>query len=304
MAIVDSDLARPPQSAEGGDTGSAGSIWRLILRVFVKNRLAVIGVGIVVFMVAFSFLGPHLYHTNQVNTNILATDKPPGQGHPLGTDQVGYDVLGRLMVGGQSSLEIGLAAALLSSVLGTAWGAVAGYVGGWIDALMMRAVDSLLAIPYLLLVLLLAAVFGSSIPVLILVIALVSWLFTARLVRGDTLSIRQRDYVIAARGAGVRGERIVIRHIVPNVIGTIVVATTFSVADSILLLAALSYLGLGPPPPAANWGGMLSDGLNYVLVGDWWLIYPAGVAIVLTVIAFNFIGDALRDALDVRLQQR
>ena len=304
MAFANSDVVLPPQTAEGGDAGGTGSIWRLILRVFVKNRLAVVGVGIVVFMVLFSFVGPHLYHSNQVDTNILHQDQPPGAGHPLGTDDVGYDVLGRLMVAGQSSLEIGLAAALLSSVVGTAWGAIAGYVGGWVDALMMRIVDTLLAIPFLLMVLLLAAVFGSSIPVLIVVIALVSWLFTARLVRGDTLSIRQRDYVIAARGVGARGERIVVRHIVPNVIGTIVVAATFSVADSILLLAALSYLGLGPPPPAANWGGMLSDGLNYVLVGDWWLIYPAGVAIVLTVIAFNFIGDALRDALEVRLQQR
>jgi peptide/nickel transport system permease protein len=208
------------------------------------------------------------------------------------------------MLGGQSSLEVGLAAALLASLVGTAWGAVAGYAGGWIDAIMMRAVDSLLAIPYLLFVLLLASIFTPSIPMLILVIAMVSWLFTARLVRGDTLSLRVRDYVVAAKSVGTRRWRIIVRHIVPNVMGTVVVATTFSVADSILLLAALSYLGLGPPPPAANWGGMLTDGLSYVYDGDWWLIYPAGIAIVLTVVAFNFIGDALRDSLEVRLQRR
>jgi peptide/nickel transport system permease protein len=264
----------------------------------------VIGLLIIVFMTLFSFIGPFLYHTNQVRTNLGQVTLRPSSAHLLGTDNVGYDVLGRLMLGGQSSLEVGLAAALLASLVGTAWGAIAGYAGGWIDAIMMRVVDSLLAIPYLLLVLLLASVFTPSIPVLIFVIAMVSWLFTARLVRGDTLSLRVRDYIIAAKSVGTRRWRIVIRHIVPNVMGTVVVATTFSVADSILLLAALSYLGLGPPPPAANWGGMLTDGLSYVYDGYWWLIYPAGIAIVLIVVAFNFIGDALRDALEVRLQRR
>jgi peptide/nickel transport system permease protein len=289
---------------EGGEGSATGSVWRLILDVFIKNRLAVVGLLIILLMVLFSFVGPLIYHTNQVFTNISQITQPPSSAHPLGTDNLGYDVLGRLMLGGQSSLEVGLAAALLAGLVGTAWGAVAGYAGGWIDAIMMRVVDSLLAIPYLLFILLLASIFTPSIPMLIFVIAMVSWLFTARLVRGDTLSLRVRDYVVAARAVGTRNWRIVFRHIVPNVMGTVVVATTFSVADSILLLAALSYLGLGPPPPAANWGGMLTNGLSYVYDGYWWLIYPAGIAIVLTVVAFNFIGDALRDSLEVRLQRR
>jgi peptide/nickel transport system permease protein len=295
------DLATTP---EGGEGRATGSVWRLIFDVFVKNRLAVVGLAIIVFMVLFSFVGPLFYHTDQVHTNLSQVNLPPSSAHLLGTDDLGYDVLGRLMLGGQSSLEVGLAAALLASLVGTAWGAVSGFVGGWGDAVMMRVVDSLLAIPYLIFVLLLASIFTPSIPVLIIVIATVSWLFTARLVRGDTLSLRVRDYVVAARAVGTRGWRIVTRHIIPNVMGTVVVATTFSVADSILLLAALSYLGLGPPPPAANWGGMLTNGLNYVYQGYWWLIYPAGIAIVLTVVAFNFIGDALRDSLEVRLQER
>lgn len=295
------DLALAP---EGGQGRATGSVWRLVYGVFIKNRLAVLGLLIIVLITLFSFVGPVLYHTNQVRTNLTQVTQRPSSAHLLGTDNLGYDVLGRLMLGGQSSLEVGLAAALLASVVGTAWGAVAGYAGGWVDAVMMRIVDSLLAIPYLLFVLLLASIFTPSIPVLIFVIAMVSWLFTARLVRGDTLSLRVRDYIIAARSVGTRRWRIVLRHIVPNVMGTVVVATTFSVADSILLLAALSYLGLGPPPPAANWGGMLTNGLSYVYAGDWWLIYPAGLAIVLTVVAFNFIGDALRDSLEVRLQQR
>jgi peptide/nickel transport system permease protein len=302
--IRESDAALPaPGTPPPGDVGT-GSVWRLIWRVFGQNRLAVAGLAIIVAMIGFCFIGPLIYHTNQVQINVQQVNQPPSLNHPLGTDNVGYDVLGRLMLGGQSSLEVGFAAAVLASVWGTAWGAVAGYAGGWLDAVMMRVVDSILAIPYLLIVLILATIFTPTIPVLIFVIAMVSWLVTARLVRGETLSLRVRDYVLAARAAGVRGRWIIARHIVPNVVGTIVVAATFSVADAILLLAALSYLGLGPPPPAANWGGMLSDGLNYVYDGYWWLVYPAGLAIVLTVVAFNFIGDALRDALEVRLQQR
>ena len=296
----------PPETLlpDDGESAGTGGVGRLIVGVFVQNRLAVVGLGIIVFMVLFSFVGPHLYVTNQIQTNLNQVTEPPSRAHPLGTDQLGYDVLGRLMVGGQSSLEVGLAAALLASIVGTAWGALSGYVGGWVDAVMMRVVDSFLAIPPLLLLLLLASVVIPTVPVLIIIIALISWLATARLVRGDSLSVRTRDYVQAATAGGARNGRIVFRHVIPNVIGTIVVLTTFSVADAILLLAALSYLGLGPPPPAANWGSMLTNGLNYVYVGDWWLIYPAGICIVLTVVAFNFIGDALRDALDVRLQRR
>lgn len=305
MALVRNYEEGPAELSAGepGQSG-AGSVFRLVWNVFRQNRLAVIGLGMILFMVLFCFVGPLVYHTNQVQINMSAVTQPPSARHPLGTDNVGYDVLGRLMLGGQSSLEVGFAAAILASLWGTAWGAVAGYAGGWLDAVMMRVVDSILAVPYLLIVLILATIFVPTIPVLIVVIALVSWLATARLVRGETLSLRVRDYVLAARGAGVRNPWIILRHIVPNVIGTIVVAATFSVADAILLLAALSYLGLGPPPPAANWGGMLSDGLTYIYDGYWWLIYPAGLAIVLTVMAFNFVGDSLRDALEVRLQQR
>ena len=283
---------------------ATGSIARPIFRVFLQNRLAVIGLGIIVFMILFCFVGPMIYHTDQVHTNLTQLNQAPSAKHPLGTDEVGYDVLGRLMLGGQSSIEVGITAALLSSIWGTAWGAVSGFMGGWVDAIMMRVVDSILAIPYLLLVIVLASIFGSSIPVLIIVIALVSWLATARLVRGESLSIRVRDYVQAARAFGAHKWHIIVRHVVRNTIGTIVVQTTFSVADAILLLAVVSYLGLGPPPPATNWGEMLSDGLSYVYDGYWWLIYPAGLAIVITVMGFNFVGDAVRDALDSRLRER
>jgi len=275
-----------------------------VARVFLQNKLAAVAVVMLVLIVLFCYVGPIFYHTNQVTTNIGEANLRPSAAHPLGTNEVGYDTLGRLMLGGQSSLEIGFAAALLASLLGTVWGATAGFFGGIIDSVMMRVVDSLLSIPALILVLLLASVFTPTIPVLILVVAMVSWLGTARLVRGETLTIRVREYVQAARVSGVRNGTIIARHVVRNVVGTIVVQTTFEVANAILLLAALGYLGLGPPPPAANWGAMLSDGLNYVYAGYWWLIYPAGVAIILTVVCFNYLGDALRDAFEVRLQDR
>jgi peptide/nickel transport system permease protein len=300
-----SGIAPGPEPApEGGTVAAGGSPWRAILSVFLQNRLAIVGVAIVILMVLFSFVGPLVYHTDQVHTNLGDINMPPGGAHPLGTDDVGYDVLGRLMLSGQSSLMVGLAAAVLATVVGTLWGAVAGYAGGAVDAVMMRIVDSVLAIPPLILILLLASVFRQNIWTLILIVAIVSWLAPARLVRGEAISLRTREYVQAATAMGGRRGWIVLRHITPNAIGTIVVQATFEVANAILLLAALSYLGLGPAPPATNWGSMLSNGLNYMYEGKWWLIYPAGLAIVLTVVAFNFIGDAMRAALEVRLRER
>jgi peptide/nickel transport system permease protein len=286
-----------------GQIGATGG-FRAFLRVFGHSRAGIAGLGIAVAATVFSFIGPVFYKTDQVHVDLNAVSEPPSLHHLLGTNAVGNDVLGQMMLGGQTSIEIGLAAALLASVLGTVWGAVAGYVGGWLDAAMMRVVDSAMAIPHLLMILLLTSIFGTSTPVLLLVIALVSWLATARIVRGDALSLRSREFVQAARAAGARPGRIVGRHIIPNVIGVIVVQTTFEVANAILLLAGLSFLGLGPQPPAANWGGMLSNGLNFIFDGDWWLIYPAGLAIVLTVTAFNMMGDGLREALEIRLQRR
>jgi peptide/nickel transport system permease protein len=297
-------LAAGPAQIEGGEARVTGSAWKLAAHVFIENRLAVFGLGVVIFMFLFCFVGPFIYHTDQINTDISNLTLAPSTTHPLGTDNVGYDVLGRLMAGGQTSLEIGLAAALLATTFGVLWGAVAGFLGGWIDQLMMRIVDSLLAIPTLFLLLVLAAMFVPSLPMLIFIVALVAWLVPARLIRGETLSLRSREYVEAVRVMGGSNARIVLKHIIPNTIGTIMVNATFQIADAILTIAALSFLGLGVPPPATNWGGMLSDGVSYTYAGYWWLIYPAGLAIVVTVVAFNLIGDALRDAFEVRLQKR
>ncbi|WP_329059570.1 ABC transporter permease [Amycolatopsis sp. NBC_01480] len=287
------DLKDPPRSAA-----------RMTLRAFRENRLAVAGLVLIVLFLLFCFVGPLIYHTEQVATNLSGANQPPGAGHPLGTDDVGYDELGRLMEGGRSSLEIGVAAAVIATVFGTLWGAIAGYVGGFVDAVMMRVVDTFLAIPTLFLLLILAAIFTPTVSLLILVVSFGAWLSPARLVRGETLSLRTREYVQAVRMMGGGRRRVVLRHIMPNAIGTIVVNATFQVADAILLVASLSYLGLGIAPPHADWGNMLSNGTEFVQNGYWWMILPPGIAIMLVVVAFNLLGDALRDALEVRLRRR
>jgi peptide/nickel transport system permease protein len=286
--------------AEGGEVGVGVGRREFLHDMFWGGRLSRTGTVFIVFIVLFCFAGPLIYRTDQVHANQLLIVKAPSGKHLLGTDGNGFDEIGQLMAGGQTSLEIGLAAAFLASILGTVYGAAAGYLGGVWDAVMMRLVDTMLAIPGLLLLLLLVVIWSNGTLPLIVILALFAWLGPARLVRGETLTLRTREYVQAARLMGARNMRIVVRHIVPNAIGTIVVNTTFQVADAILALAALGFLGLGPPPPAVNWGGILSNGSDYLYDGAWWLIYPAGVAIVITVIAFNFVGEGIEEALGAR----
>jgi peptide/nickel transport system permease protein len=289
---------------EGGEAIRQDAGWRMILRAFAENKLALAGLVLVVLVVLFCFVGPLFWHTDQVDTNLLLTNHPPSAHHPLGTDDLGYDVLGRLMAGGQSSLEVGFAVAVVATFIGVVYGVISGFFGGFADAVLMRFVDIILAIPVVYLFIDLASEFKPTLLLLILVLSLLSWLGPARLVRGETLSLRVREYVEAVRTMGGRSGRIIFRHLVPNTMGTIAVNATFQVADAILTLAVLSYFGFSLPPPTATWGGMLENGVNFLYDGYWWEIYPAGIMIVLTVVAFNFIGDGLRDSLDVRLQRR
>jgi peptide/nickel transport system permease protein len=274
------------------------------LRSLGRNRALLTSLGLVAAILAFSFLGPLFYHTNQVTVELSQATEPPGPGHPLGTDASGYDVLGRLMLGGQSSLELGLAVSVATTFVGTVYGAIAGYVGGFVDAVMMRVVDTFLAIPSLVFLLVLVNLFTPNVWVIIALLTMLSWLATARLVRGEVLTLRTREYVQAVRVMGGTKGRIVFRHLVPNAVGVIVVNATFTIADAILTYAALSFLGLGLPPPHADWGTMLSDGLNYLFDGYWWIVYPPAIMLIITVVAFNLIGDAVRDTLDVRLRRR
>jgi peptide/nickel transport system permease protein len=305
LATVTATLAGEAAVAAGiMPAGKPRGAFRRGLEVFVENKLALTGVGILVFMLLFCFGGPLFYHANTTAVNFAYQTLAPGKGHPLGTDSNGQDVLGRLMTSGRISLEVGIAAAVLATFIGVLWGAVAGYVGGVVDGLMMRIVDALLSIPILFLLLVLVAMITPTEPVLIIVIALTSWLTTARLVRGEALSLRVRDYVQAMKMMGGGGTRAVLRHIAPNAVGTIMVNLTFQVADAIGLVVALSYLGLGIRPPQEDWGAMLSNGVTYVNDGYWWLIVPAGVCVVLVITAVIFIGEGLRDAVEVRLQKR
>ena len=204
------------------------------------------------------------------------------------------------MLGGQISLIVGVCAAVIATTIGALYGSVAGYTGGVVDSVMMRIVDAVIAIPTLFLILFLAALVAPSVGVLILAIAVTSWLVPARLVRGEALSLRSLDFVAMVKVMGGGPGRAVTRHVLPNTVSTLVVNATFQVADAILMIATLSFLGLGPRPPAASWGGVLSNGLQYEYSGYWWLIYPAGIAIILTVVAINLVGDGLRDALSPR----
>jgi oligopeptide transport system permease protein len=269
-----------------------------------ENKLAVAGLGIVVLLVLFSFVGPLVYHTNQISTNLILENQPPSATHPLGTTPQGRDELGALMVGGQSTLEVGFAVAILATAFGMAWGAVSGYVGGIIDAFMMRIVDAVMAIPFLFFVVILASITTPSLPIIILAITSVYWLSTARLVRGEVLTLRTRDYVLASRAIGGRHGHVIIRHLMPNVIGVVVVNGTLKMADAILTFAAIAFLGLSVPPPATSWGDQLTTGINNLFDGYWWQLWPPAAAIVLIVLAVNVVGDGLHDLVEQRLQAR
>jgi peptide/nickel transport system permease protein len=281
------------------------SLLRRGWEVFAENKLALASLALVIFIVLFCFVGPLFYSTDQAHTNLAAYLCGPSGKHLLGCNELGYDQLGRLMVGGQTSLEVGIAAAIVSVIVGTLYGAISGFIGGAVDAFMMRVVDAGLSIPYIMVIIILSVIFQPTPVIMIFLIASFYWLGVSRLVRGETLSLRTREYVQAVKVIGGRGLRAVVRHVVPNAIGTIIVQATFAVADSILILSGLGFLGLGVQPPATDWGSMLSKGLTFIEGGSyWWLIYPPGIAIILTCIAFNFIGDALRDAFETRLQRR
>ena len=288
-------LQSAPESAASASPGGS-----LAWRRFRRNRLAVAGLVVVVFFVLFCFAGPLVYRTDQTRTDLHAINLAPSAAHLLGTDAVGHDQLGRLMYGGTVSLMVGIAAGLLAIIIGMAWGSTAGYLGGWADTVMMRVVDAGIAIPALFILLVISAISTPHVPGLIVILGFVSWLVPSRLIRAETLTLKNRDYILTLRAFGGGHVRAIGRHILPNSVSTIVVSATFQIADAILLVAYVSYLGLGVQPPQTDWGGMLSQGLDAAYSGHWWLIVPPGVAIILVVCAFNAIGDGLRDAFAVR----
>ncbi len=270
-------------------------------RIFWHHPLAWMGLVGIAVLLGFAFIGPLVYRASPYAMHLTMILKPPSTHFPLGTNNLGRNMLARLMLGGQTSLEVGVAAALSSMVIGIAYGVVAGFVGGWVDALMMRVVDLLRSIPGLFLLIFLDSFVTPTPGLLILLIALTSWHGVSRLVRAEVLSLKERLFVEAARAVGARMGHIAIKHLLPNIYGTVIVATTFMVADAVLVIASLSFVGMGLPPPVPNWGAMLSDAMTYVPQHAWWLVYPPGLAVLWTILSISFLGDAFRAALDTRL---
>lgn len=281
--------------------GAAGSQWRLAWKGFQRHRPAMLGLFLMGALCLAALLTPYLApYDPDAQGDIVATRfQPPSAAHPMGTDRFGRDVFSRVLYGARISLSIGLAAVAIAITLGTLLGALAGYLRGWFDTLSMRFVDLMLSIPRLVLLIAVAALFEPSILLVTLVLGLTGWMGTSRIVRGEVLSVREREFVQAARALGFREGRILFRHVLPNVLGPVIVAATLGIGNTILAEAALSFLSLGVQPPTASWGNMVAAGRD-VMLDAWWITTFPGLAIVLTVMSFNLVGDGLRDALDPR----
>lgn len=317
-AVAEADL----RAAEDGDVVKGSSLWRDAWRRLLKNKLAVLGMVVVAIITVASLFGPIVI---KMATGITP-DYIPGEAallksfppftapdgsfswkHPMGTDSQGRDLLARVLQGGQISLMVGIIATLVSFLIGVSYGAVAGYLGGRIDNLMMRLVDVLYSLPYIILVIVLLAMFrgqGARGQLILLFIALgsVSWLTMARIVRGQVLSLKNQEFVLAARATGVSTPRIIFRHIVPNTLGPVIVYATLTIPTVMLSEAFLSFLGFGVQAPLASWGSLATDGIANIAIFPWQLIFP-GVTMALTLFSLNFLGDGLRDALDPQMRK-
>ncbi|MFY9782733.1 MAG: ABC transporter permease [Acidimicrobiales bacterium] len=282
-------------------------MWKQRARIFVHNKLAVTSVLFLIAVVLFCYLGPILYHTNQTDQATalnVAFNSPPSLKHLLGTDSSGYDELGRIMFGGEYSLSLGMLAGLVTIVIGTIYGMVSGFLGGIVDTLMMRLLDAFLSIPLLFLLITLISVFQRSTVFLILIIGFTGWFANGRIIRGDALLIKKLEYSQAATAMGGSKWHIIWRHVFPNSMSNIVTVATFSVADAILFLSTLGFLGLGIQAPQTDWGTMMQAGSVQQSNGFWWEIYPTALLFVLVIVAITYVGEALRDAFEVRLLER
>ena len=267
-----------------------------------RDAAAVAGLLIVVAAVAVATFAPALAPGDPIKNSLLDRLNPPSNEHVLGTDTLGRDVASRMLYGARVSLIVGLSAVVLAGAVGVALGLISGWYRGWIDDLVMRLGDVQLAFPVLVLAVAVLAVLGGSLLNLIIVLGLTSWITYARIVRGEVLTLRERDFVAAARALGAGDSWILRRHLLPNVLPPITVVATFSVARTIIAEASLSFLGLGIPAPEPSWGAMLDEGRNYITTG-WWLALFPGVAILLLVLGINLVGDWLRDVLDPRMER-
>ena len=303
-------LKQPPAGTEAvseltavGAVRPAEGAWAVAWRRFRRHRLALFGLGVVTLFALASLLAPWLTPYQPNKTNLTAMLEPPTLAHPMGTDELGRDLFTRILYGGRVSLAVGFLAVALSVTIGTAVGALAGFYGGRLDNLLMRFVDFMISLPSLFVLIILSTIWGTQPGTIVLVIGGFRWMTTARLVRGSFLSIREREFVEAARCLGAGSGRIIARHILPNAIGPIIVAASLGVALAILTESSLSFLGLGIQPPNSSWGRMLSSAQDQLFRAPWTAIFP-GLMIFLTVLSINYVGDGLRDAFDPRKAER
>ena len=292
MSSIDIPTTSLPAAVHGR------SLWDDARRRLMRNRAAVTGMVMLVCLVVAAVIGPWLVPFTYDAVNKGDVWAPPlTQGHILGADALGRDLLARLLSGLQVSLMIGMVATLVSLVIGVAWGAIAGYLGGVVDEVMMRIVDVLYALPFIFFVILLMVTFGSNIVLIFVAIGAVEWLTMSRIVRGQTLSLKHKDFIEAARAAGLTQDAIIIRHIVPNLLGPVMVYVTLTIPAVILAESFLSFLGMGVQPPAASLGTLIAGGAQDMELAWWLLVFPS-LTMVVTLMSFNFIGDGLRDAID------
>ncbi len=272
------------------------------IHYLLKNRLAVLGGVLVLLVFILSIFAPLFAPYDPSTIDIKSILTGPGFAHPLGTDDLGRDVLSRMLWGGRISLAVGFVAVGIATVIGVVLGSLAGYYGGWVDSVIMRAVDIMLSIPTIFLVLAVIAILQPNIFNIMIVIGLTSWMEPARLIRAEFISIKEREFVLAARAIGAKDRRIMVRHILPNGLSPILVSATMGIGGAILVESALSFLGLGVQPPTPSWGSLLSSGKDNIEIA-WWLSAFPGLAILLTVLGYNLLGEGIRDALDPRQQE-
>jgi oligopeptide transport system permease protein len=281
-------------TARGGLAADAVAVLR-------RNRPAMVAAAVLgvltLLVIVVPWLSPHAY--DRPDWDLISAPPALSGGHWFGTDSLGRDLLVRTFHGGRISLAVGLVSTLVSLVLGIAWGAVAGYVGGRTDRVMMRIVDILYALPFMFLVILLMVLFGRNILLIFVAIGAINWLDMARIVRGQTLGLREREFVAAARAMGVPAATVIRRHVVPNLLGVVAVYVTLTIPQVILVESFLSFLGLGVQEPMTSWGALVSEGAQELETAPWGLLFPAAF-LALTLLCFNFLGDGLRDALDPR----
>lgn len=289
------------------DVNNPGLLRRMARTIFQESKVPLLPAAMVLATIFIALFADLLVFHDPLAINPAAALVPPifvdggSWAYPLGTDRLGRDILSRIILGTQVSLSIAAATIFIGGLVGTALGLIAGYKGGWVDALIMRSADGFLAFPSILLALVLAVTVGPSFWVVVIVLALVLWARFARLVRGDVLALKGRDFVLLARVAGAGGFRIVMRHILPNVANTLMVLCTLQVGWAIIVEASLTFLGAGVPPPTPTWGGMVAEGLDYV-ESAWWISTMPGLAILLVVFSYNLVGDWVRDVLDPQLR--